>query len=144
MRPGMAPPARRGREPKELSLRLRALADTLEDNVEDYLREHPEASANDVYDHFGGKRQELLKVVARVRETHARGGSQIGNHLGTTSEQVPVRLVPESGTTQEPPFSEEELERVLRDLPEWRDAPAQELRTFARNLKAAGYFGATP
>jgi AAA domain len=104
------------------SLRLRALADTLEDKVEEYLGEHPDASANDVVDHFGGKRQELLKVVARVRENLELGGSQIGNHpgttpsdlhsaggsprapfrgLGTTSEQVQVRLVPESGTSGE-------------------------------------------
>jgi AAA domain len=106
------------------SLRLRALADTVEDKVEDYLREHPDASANDVVDHIGGKRQELLKVVARVRENLEPGGSQIGNHpgttpsdlpsvggsprapsrgLGTTGEQVADDVVPATGSGPEPP-----------------------------------------
>jgi hypothetical protein len=64
----------------------------LEQRVGDYLREHPDASANKVHDAVGGKRQDVLALVKRIGDRQVRdavealtvGGSQgrepPGNH----------------------------------------------------------------
>lgn len=38
------------------------------------------------------------------------------------------------------PVTEEEVRRVLRDMPEWREAPNAELVRYVRNLRKLGYF----
>ena len=62
------------------SLRLRALTDTLEQKVEEYLREHPEASANETFKELGGNRGKVLEAHARVRQKLQSSGTQSGYH----------------------------------------------------------------
>src|SRR5215211_6757702 len=63
------------------SLRLAAVKTETESKVDAYLREHPEASANDVQDAVGGNRQEVLRLV---REARGQGGSEALEPPGTT------------------------------------------------------------
>jgi hypothetical protein len=91
--------------------------------VVDYLREHPDASANEVYKEVGGNRKDVLAAVKQHKE---QGGSnevepprnhppQAALESGTSSP--PVRA---AGTTTEEPgtngtephLSEDEIERI--------------------------------
>lgn len=106
--------------------------------IEAYVREHPDASANDIYKAVGGNRQEVLATVKRLREqaiydaidSLAEGGSSALEPPGTTPASAPAAsgseptLFPfrESGlgnhlgvpgsNGSEPPLSEEEMERL--------------------------------
>jgi hypothetical protein len=63
------------------SLRLAAVKSETEENVEKYLREHPNASANDVHEALGGNRQGVLRAV---REARGAGGSEEPEPARTT------------------------------------------------------------
>jgi hypothetical protein len=104
------------------TIRLEELADSLPAKVSNYLTEHPDASANEVHEALGGNRKEVLAEVKRQRDT---GGSDDGNHPGTTPARTPSQVVPPtplyegSGTTLQSAGSEsgnhpspEELERL--------------------------------
>src|SRR5262249_47913014 len=67
------------------SMRFEAVRMPLETWLRKYFSEHPEASGNDAYDAAQGRsdrprKTTFLDLVKRVLE----GGSQIGNHPGTT------------------------------------------------------------
>jgi hypothetical protein len=64
------------------SLRLAAVRTELEEKVEAHLHEHPEASANEVYEAVGGNRKQVLGLVKAARE----GGSDALEPPGTTAE----------------------------------------------------------
>lgn len=81
------------------TIRLRGLTDTTEEKVVGYLREHPDASANDVYDHIGGNRVKVLAAVKVVRERLSQSGSDSRNHPGTTPSDLPS-----AGGSPDPPF----------------------------------------
>jgi hypothetical protein len=105
------------------SMRFELQQDDQRAAVEEYLHEHPEASANEVYKEIGGKRVNVLAEVKRYRE---EGGSLGGNHPGTTPLEAPSEggspapLYRGLGTTleepgshdEEPPVDEAEVERL--------------------------------
>ena len=62
-------------------VRLVEVGDSVQAKVAAHLVDHPDASGNAVHEAIGGRRQEVLAEVKRQRE----GGSQIGNHPGTTA-----------------------------------------------------------
>jgi hypothetical protein len=103
------------------SMRFDLVEDDLIGRVRAYLNEHPEASANEVNDNIEGKRAELLAAVKKVRD---EGGSQTGNHPGTTplwappAGGSPALLFRGLGTTPAEPGSQ------LREPP-----PADDLGT---------------
>jgi hypothetical protein len=99
----------------------------------DYLKQHPEASANDVVDALGTNRKQTL---AAVKEIRAEGGSEVGNHPGTTPSETPSRCGSPAtpfrgaGTTSAESSSEggsergnyrleDEVERLARKAEEW-------------------------
>jgi hypothetical protein len=81
------------------SIRLVEVGDSVQAKVAAYLVEHPDASGNAVHEAIGGRRQEVLAEVKRQRE----GGSQIGNHPGTTTPGGEVVPPPLKGRGWEPP-----------------------------------------
>ena len=63
--------------------------------VRAYLEDHPDASANAVFDALGGKRREVLEAVKNIR---AEGGTPDGYQSGTTTSGASER----SGTPGAP------------------------------------------
>ena len=63
------------------TMRFDLIEDDLLGRVSKYLSEHPEASANEVAKALGGNRTAVLATVKSVR---SEGGSNGGNHPGTT------------------------------------------------------------
>jgi hypothetical protein len=71
------------------TFRPRVLQEELVEWLRAYLSEHPDASQNAVYDAardagHGKRRQAVLELVKAIRE----GGSQTGNHPGTTTPEL--------------------------------------------------------
>ena len=91
------------------SMRFNLETDTLDQNVANYLRAHPGASANEVCDELGGKRRNVLAAVKRYRE---QGGSHPGEPPGNHPVEAPLgggshpRPFRGGGTTTEAPGSQ--------------------------------------
>jgi hypothetical protein len=71
-------------------MRFEAIEDPFVAFVHEYLVDHPEASANEVYKAAEGRddrprKAAVLELVKTIRE----GGSEDGNHPGTTPEPPP-------------------------------------------------------
>jgi RecA-family ATPase len=65
---------RLGWDQETRSLRLRAGDDQKRKEVADYLREHPEASGNEVFKTVGGTRSDVLALVKELREQQTLEG----------------------------------------------------------------------
>jgi hypothetical protein len=113
------------------SMRFEAVDDPVVEAARVYLIAHPDASANDVYKALkdqgsGARKTTVLEVVKTIRE----GGSELGNHLGTTTlgqrraggsqgglfeapgttpTDPPLEVVPDRGNHQ---VDEDEIERL--------------------------------
>jgi hypothetical protein len=70
------------------SMRFPVVEGDLKARVRAYLVEHPDASGNAVIDALGTSRKQTFAVI---REIHAEGGSEPGNHPGTTTSGAPSR-----------------------------------------------------
>jgi hypothetical protein len=72
------------------SMRFELERDPLEVDVSDYLREHPEASGNEVAKNIEGTRQKILAMVARLR---SEGGSAPPEPPPNHPPRAPVGVV---------------------------------------------------
>lgn len=101
------------------SVRLRLDETELDEQVDAYLDEHPDASANEVAKALGGNRQVILASVKRLREKVVPA---FGNHLeppppgslagGSGAGVSPFRGNP-VGTTKEQVVPKDEIDRLL-------------------------------
>ena len=86
-----------GFDPASETLRLRAFEDDLEERVNDYLEQHPDASANDVDTNVDGTRSRILEIVRRRREGLAAvpdiGGSDSPEPPRTTPADLASQVV---------------------------------------------------
>jgi len=78
------------------SLRLAAVKSETEEKVEAYLREHSNASANEVYKALGGNRRSVLRAV---REARGAGGSEELEPARTTPRGASLASGSEEGDT---------------------------------------------
>jgi len=122
------------------SMRFNLEQDPLQEAVRAYMREHPDASANEVDENVEGTRKKKLAIVKQIR---AQGGSDSpeppANHpLPAPSEGGSSRpLFRGAGTTTEepgsngaePPLSEEEVERLAALFHDMEPEPAEEEAT---------------
>jgi hypothetical protein len=98
------------------TLRPRAFDGELEEQVRDYLDQHPEASANDVDAAIAGNRKRVLEMVREYRERGSVSSEPAGTSLfgsdvgggsirgayeapGTTPADLGTELVSDGGTT---------------------------------------------
>src|SRR5262249_32621272 len=101
-------------------VRVRAFEDELHRRVDEYMDEHPTASANEVDDAVEGNRQRILELVRERRPEGGSGGAeppgttsagsverggsarrglpQRGSPLGTTPADSAPEVVPDAGT----------------------------------------------
>jgi hypothetical protein len=113
------------------SMRFEAVEDPFVAFVHEYMREHLEASANDVYKAAGARDDRprktlVLELVRTIRESGSKDGNHLGTTplgqereggsprgpfraLGTTPDDPPLQLVPEGGTGA---IDEDEIERL--------------------------------
>ena len=66
---------------------------SVEEKVEWYLRNHPDAGANEVVRQIGGNRNAVLGAVRRHHEKHAETGTTTGIEPGTTDTSKAVSQV---------------------------------------------------
>lgn len=57
-------------DPTTSSVRLRIVGGSPRERVAAYLNDHPDASANEVFEHVGGNRAEVLRIVAEMKEAN--------------------------------------------------------------------------
>ena len=81
------------------TVRVEAAEDEHEERVREYLHEHPDASANEVFDAVGGKRNRTLEIVRRIR---AEGGTPARVPPGTAASESSVGVVPPPGPYEGP------------------------------------------
>jgi hypothetical protein len=79
------------------TLRVTVPVDARIDRIEEFLRANPTASNNAVWKEIGGKREDVMREIAEVRERLSSGGSLSGNHR----EPLPLD-VPSAGGSPEP------------------------------------------
>jgi hypothetical protein len=116
------------------SMRFELERDPLEVAVRDYLRDHPEASANEVNTNVDGTRETILSLVKRIR---SEGGSAPSEPPPNHPPRAPIGVVrqaplslpkgergPEPPTTpgsaeSEPPLTDAEIERLAERARKW-------------------------
>jgi AAA domain len=109
------------------TIRFPLITDDTLAQVRAYLIEHPDASANTVFDALGGSRAKVLEAVKTIRE---EGGTEAEYHPGTTGSGAgerggtPEALSESPGTTTaEPPLElvPNDEYHPLDEAPFWSD-----------------------
>jgi hypothetical protein len=104
------------------TMRFEIERDPREHAVAEYLREHPDASANKVFDALGGNRPKVLELVKKIRAQVAQGG---------TEPPVPPGYHPSAGTlaggTHLPPFREGGNHRAVPGTDDQEPAQSERL-----------------